>query len=535
MGPDGISYLDLSDGVVDGRWQDLLNAYWGPLYPALLGVFRALLKPSTDWLFPTTHLVNYVLFLLSLLAFEFFLRGWLRSPSLQGDGGQVTFSDWQWVVIGYGLFWWTGLSWTWAGANLVTPDLLVAGCVYWAAGMLVRVSQGGGTAFSHVGLGLALGLGYLAKAVMFPLALVTLLLTCLAGRRAKAGLGRVLIAALVFLLCSGPWIAALSLQKGRLTFGDAGSLNYAWYVNGYRPHIHWRGDPTGSGTPRHPPRLISARPGAFEFKGPVGGTYPLWLDPAYWNEGLRPRFGAGAQARAVALNLWNFVKEIGPGFAVLAFGLIVLARTDGNPRRILRRLSAQWPCVALSMSALTLYALVHVEARFLSAFSVITLLCLFASFRPKPSPAAARVLGGVALALAVVLLGLLSRELGAPLLGGAEALAGVEKSGAPPEREAARGLRKHGLAPGDEVAVIGRCWDAYWARLAGLKIIAEVPDWEVKGFFQTDEATRANLLRRFHALGARAVIFHDRLGAFAFPGWVPLGNTDYYGLFFEAP
>ena len=29
--PDGVSYLDLSDAVLDGRWSELLNAYWSPL------------------------------------------------------------------------------------------------------------------------------------------------------------------------------------------------------------------------------------------------------------------------------------------------------------------------------------------------------------------------------------------------------------------------------------------------------------------------------------------------------------------------
>jgi len=38
--PDGVSYLDLSDAVVDGSWRGLVNAYWSPLYPLLLGLAR---------------------------------------------------------------------------------------------------------------------------------------------------------------------------------------------------------------------------------------------------------------------------------------------------------------------------------------------------------------------------------------------------------------------------------------------------------------------------------------------------------------
>jgi len=38
VSPDGISYLDMSDAVVDGNWSRLVNLYWSPLYPALIGV-----------------------------------------------------------------------------------------------------------------------------------------------------------------------------------------------------------------------------------------------------------------------------------------------------------------------------------------------------------------------------------------------------------------------------------------------------------------------------------------------------------------
>jgi hypothetical protein len=35
--PDGISYIDMSDGVLAHNWRLLVNAYWSPLYPFLLG------------------------------------------------------------------------------------------------------------------------------------------------------------------------------------------------------------------------------------------------------------------------------------------------------------------------------------------------------------------------------------------------------------------------------------------------------------------------------------------------------------------
>src|SRR6266705_5349849 len=87
MTPDGMAYLDLSDAVVTGRWSGLLNGYWSPLYPVLIGVARLALHPSAYWEFATVHLLNVALFALTLPAFEWFLsalvahaRDWRRSP-----------------------------------------------------------------------------------------------------------------------------------------------------------------------------------------------------------------------------------------------------------------------------------------------------------------------------------------------------------------------------------------------------------------------------------------------------------------------
>ena len=51
VGPDGISYLDLSDAVVSGRWSTLINLYWSPLYPVLVGVGRVIAGAGPRWEF----------------------------------------------------------------------------------------------------------------------------------------------------------------------------------------------------------------------------------------------------------------------------------------------------------------------------------------------------------------------------------------------------------------------------------------------------------------------------------------------------
>ena len=71
--PDGVSYMDLSDAVLSGHWSELLNAYWSPLYPALIGAFRAILHPTPYWEFAVAHLLNLLLFVASLLGYEYLI------------------------------------------------------------------------------------------------------------------------------------------------------------------------------------------------------------------------------------------------------------------------------------------------------------------------------------------------------------------------------------------------------------------------------------------------------------------------------
>src|SRR6476660_7526917 len=51
MNVDGISYLDMGDAYLRGGWGMLVNGHWSPLYPWLLGVAKALIKPSAYWEF----------------------------------------------------------------------------------------------------------------------------------------------------------------------------------------------------------------------------------------------------------------------------------------------------------------------------------------------------------------------------------------------------------------------------------------------------------------------------------------------------
>jgi prepilin signal peptidase PulO-like enzyme (type II secretory pathway) len=67
VGPDGVSYLDLSDAIVTGNWSRLLNLYWSPFYPALIGVGRAITGVGARNEIPLVHAVNVACFIAMLV------------------------------------------------------------------------------------------------------------------------------------------------------------------------------------------------------------------------------------------------------------------------------------------------------------------------------------------------------------------------------------------------------------------------------------------------------------------------------------
>ena len=117
--------------------------------------------------------------------------------------------------------------------ELTTPDLLNAAAAFVAFGALLRLRDDHrATRRAHaVVLGVALGVGALAKSFMVPWAVVCF--ATLARRDCvRAAFEPLVIAVVVWLVIRrvrGP--SLLSHAAGRFTFGDTGRLTYAWYVN----------------------------------------------------------------------------------------------------------------------------------------------------------------------------------------------------------------------------------------------------------------------------------------------------------------
>lgn len=510
MYPDGIAYLDVADAYMRGDWSTAINPVWSPLYSLILGPVLWVVPRSVHWEFPVVHLVNFGIYLVALTAFEFFWTQLTRYTSAGADPNIASTAarlpDWAWQVLGYALFGYSAL--TLIGVATVSPDLLMAGLVFVAAGVLVQLRSGLTARWPFAVLGGVLGLAYLAKSVMFPLAAVALVFAVLAVPYLQRRIARGTLGVAVLLLTTGPFVLAISYAKGRLTIGEASRITYVKLVNEV-PYPHWQGRPEVGQILVHPSRQVLDKPRVFEFATPIRTTYPISFDPSYWYEGVSPRLALAAQSRMIWSNLAVYQDLFFPQQAAL--GLLVCVqywRRRWRPVRV-AVVFHRWSLAILAASAMGLYGLVLVEARYIGAFVPLLWGDVLANVRSARSLAPHRLvmtLGALVVAFLFwsVLKGDLEsvRDLSLFLRASPEQRSRLIPSW---PNEVAEELRRLGINPGSQVAVIGFGHTAYWARLARVHIVAEMFGWESQPFWD-DPSTRARVLRAFEKTGAIAIV-----------------------------
>lgn len=525
MNADGIAYLDIGDAYLRGDWSTAINAVWSPLYSWILGLVNFIIKPTMQWEFPTVHIVNFFIYLFALACFEFMWRNVRGAP--QPEDRRL--SDPLWWTLGYLLFIWTTLSLIqmWA----VTPDMLMAGLVFLAAGLIAKIRAGDDGLRLFLSLGLILGLGYLSKTFMFSVAPVFLALTWLVQKRTMDSFFKTVLAVVVFLLISFPFILLISNVKGKLTIGEAGTVTFLRYVNGM-PFPHWQGDPANGIVLKHPSRVIHESPAVYEFGESIGGTYPITLDPSYWYEGIEPRFDfGGLLARLLSSSLVYaelFFQQQGILFACV-LALYVMGQRQKYPLwEIIRR----WALVIPAVIAFGLYATVLVQSRYVGVFVLLFWADILANIRLPAAPNTKtwlNVLGGIAALGLLANIAMFNLD-GFKRLNPTMGAASIEQS-APPAKplEVAQALHELGVGLGDKVGVIGYAYDSFWARLARVKIIAEIFEAQaIDDFWRRDESLRQSVLQAFASAGVDAVVAEYVPEDAEMTGWHRVGNSNYY-------
>ena len=527
MNPDGISYLDMGDALWRRDWEMAINPYWSPLYALILGLGMEIVQPSLWAEFPLAHAINFLIYLAALFAFRFFFSElWGKRP------GQA------WLCFGYALFLVAALNLI--TLSLVSPDMLIAALVFALSGFMARMYHGDMRTANFIWFGILLGLAYLTKAIFFPLGFIFLGAAMFFGKPLKVMAPRIFLSLLLFLSIASIWIVPLSLKRGHVTFGEAGRLTHAWHVNGVRRQIHWQGEDNRFGSPLHPTRKIFDNPLVYEFAGPIKGTYPPWYNPSYWYEGMQTSFSIRAQIEALLFNtrlfyemlLFYQIWSVLVGFSAM-FVFIAWQRF----REGVGTLSTAWPLVFPSFAAIGMYLSVVVQPRYVASFLVVIGITagqrLF-SFVSSDTSAPLSFTAGVFACLLFL-----------PI-----SFSSIEKVTVPistKHQYIAAFLRERGLEAGDTVAVVGDhfyAWEAAWARLARVTIIAEVPPdvlnttnvWmnNVANFWINKEA-QSRVLALFEEKGARMVLAGDPLPGASLDRWQKIEGTNAYLLFFRAP
>ena len=213
VNPDGVSYLDISDAYRGGEWSRAINGYWSPMYSWVLAAWLGVLQPSALLEARAVHFLGLLIFIGSLVAFEFFVKQLLACRQAWSAVAQPlvpAVPDESLRLLGYGLLLWSWFFWF---STMVTPDLLMTVFVYIAAGLLLRIRAREVRWPTFVLLGACLALGYLAKTAMFPLSLAWLGIAGLADRGRRGAALRMAVGFLSFLVVAAPWIVALSLRS----------------------------------------------------------------------------------------------------------------------------------------------------------------------------------------------------------------------------------------------------------------------------------------------------------------------------------
>ncbi|HEY1657535.1 MAG TPA: hypothetical protein VGG14_04270 [Candidatus Sulfotelmatobacter sp.] len=523
LGSDGVSYLDVGDAFFRGQWAQAINGYWSPLYAWCEGIALGLVKPSLWWEPITVHAVNFVIYVLSLFSFRFLLHSVLRSlrdDSADSSGEYVPLSQWILTGLGYCIFLWATIELI--DVSYITPDLMVAMFIFLLGGYLVEL-RGSESLGRFALFGVICGTAYWSKAVMFPVSFALLAILLFSGALSKRRVLGVLLAGVTFLGVSAPLIAALTAQKGRLTFGDSGKLNYAFGVEPGISQKNWQGEPPGGGVPKHTTRQVLDRPPTFEFAEPIGGTYPPWFDPSYWDEGAHGTWRLRSQIRVLVQSARNYSKMLIAQLGLLT-GIGIFLLWGRAPAR--RAILENWPLILAGCVSIGLYSLVLVRSRYVAGSFVLVFMGILGGIRlpreaqrtPLTKYIAAAVMGSILFSVFVFL---------------AEA-AYITNTvyDYPTDKDyvrAAEGLRNMGLHAGEKVAIIGDGDVQYWARLGKFKIVAEVfaPDAERMPFWSETWERRRMAYECFRKAGAKAAVVWSP-PASVDPGWERVGNTNYY-------
>ncbi len=530
LNPDGVSYFDLARTVSRHGIPAVVNGYWSPLYPAMLGGALRLFAPTTAMMFPMVRMIGYVVFVGATLAFSRLLRiatssspGY-RAASL-GTRTLILVAAWELYLL---------LVLKSVGLFLVTPDMGVTLFVFFECGELVALATMPMTSGRWTRFGIVLAIGYWWKAILFPVSGVMLLVAGWIAWRRRDGWRGPVGAAAAFTLPALLFMVPLSLLVGRPTFGETGRLNQLWFVN-EAPHLTTLCIAPGNHLPLG--RVGVVRTDSVMVTRPLtcalperwpDSTLPLWYDASYWYQQTHTYLSLEETTAAVKRDI-SYMREalsdaaplMTVAFAVLAFAALI---TRSSP-------STSWPLVVLAVIPVLFYLLVYVELRHIVPFLVVGAVAALLAIINRPSRWRRTLVAGVVVIGAVDCAMHLSLPVLIELSIFRHELRGDPRPAQLSDR-VAKLLAARGIAPGSRVATINTLWNVDWAQRAGVLVRAYTPEYTVPPE-QTvaelrDPCTAFAYDQSMRAARIEAVVMLAPLGVHVPPGFEPLGDTGYF-------
>jgi cell division protein FtsW (lipid II flippase) len=510
LNPDGISYVDMARHATANGPAALINGYWSPGYPALLAPVFWIVHTGWVTAIPVLHLVNVAIYVAALLVFLRLMRTAPSPARPEHDvaPGLVTHTT------SFGAVLFAVIAIECISLELLTPDYGVMLVVLLTTLTCVQLERSTHSWRVAACLGLMLGVGYWMKGILLPLNALLLLGLFILPPRTDRARTKLLLASGVFALSVLPLIVLVSAKVGHLTIGEVGRLNYAWEVDGVTPFVGWLGDSTGRvGAPIHPPRVLQSAPRTLEFATPIRATYPLWYDPSYWYAGLRPRIDLAGQWRVLVQGLHDLASLLHLQWPIVA-GLLALWLASAPQARPPDRSRALIVIALWSGAAALVYALVHVEPRYLAGFVAAAVVVIWSRLVQRTPRRAMPVVLPLVFAALLLSLGLNLRE----------NVGGFEQTFRPDYLIDAAQLRQQGVAAGDHVAMIGDAFEAYAAFAAETPITVQVMD--STGFWNLAPAARSALQARIAATGVKAILANNVAPERSAEGWQLFFRSD---------
>jgi hypothetical protein len=522
LNSDGLNYLDIGDAVRRGHWDALVNHTSSPAYSVMVAMAQVLLNTSPADELPWLKSINFLLFLSAMASCDLFLH------QLKEDH---IFSEWNLNkeipyslirIVVYCAFFVASLIWI--RPRLIAPDMLVFALILVSVSMIFWIKRHPETTGGFLLLGLTLGLSYLVKTYMFLVSFLLILLAMLFVPRWKTALARGSLTIGIVVLISLPFMTALSRDIGRLTYGGAGDYNYAVFV-------------AGQGSPKNPPECLTERPETFLSKGTLYSSFASGSDLAKSHEGLRPRFDLRSQITVLGSNLVATVVD-SPWFFLSVLTWNILQLKWAKPR-VGSIIPPSKVCILLTIAkcGILLFCLVVLEMRYIAPFLFLAVPGLAYVWFYGDLEGKDRMLrDGSTYLLAVILV----------VLVGTSAIDQYQRAvqGEGPKQSykavleenqsIARFINSSGYGNEQDVALIEKAAGSiYWARMANVRIVAEVS--RTKDYLDASSQERALLKNKLKDRSIKLLIGKgNEFDSLSSEGWVRIPHTQKHYILFTS-